>query len=64
MKFGSSRLEAPDGPVVLRDYQIECVEEAEKRNVLCVLPTNTGKTVIAAELIACAALHPPRLAPG
>ena len=35
----------------LRDYQEACVAEAEKRNLLVVLPTNSGKTIIAAELV-------------
>ena len=35
----------------LRDYQKAAVDEAEQRNILCVLPTNSGKTVIAAALI-------------
>lgn len=37
--------------LTLRPYQIECVEETNKRNVLCALPVGSGKTVIAAELI-------------
>ena len=35
----------------LREYQTECVEAALARNRLVVLPTNSGKTVIAAECI-------------
>lgn len=38
-------------PHPLRDYQIAAVAEAERRNIICVLPTNSGKTVIAAALI-------------
>ena len=42
---------AMNGGFKLRDYQREAVAEAERRNLLVVLPTNSGKTVIAAELI-------------
>ena len=38
-------------PHPLRHYQVEAVAEAERRNIICVLPTNSGKTVIAAALI-------------
>ena len=38
-------------PFILRDYQRDCVDEVQRRNVLAVLPTNSGKTVIAAERI-------------
>ena len=38
-------------PFPLRDYQRAAVDEAERRNIICVLPTNSGKTVIAAALI-------------
>ena len=38
-------------PFQLRDYQRDCIEEIERRNVIVVLPTNSGKTVIAAEAI-------------
>lgn len=38
-------------PHPLRDYQKAAVAEAEKRNIICALPTNSGKTVIAAALI-------------
>ena len=38
-------------PYPLRDYQLAAVAEAERRNIICVLPTNSGKTVIAAALI-------------
>ena len=38
-------------PHPLRDYQRAAVAEAERRNIICALPTNSGKTVIAAALI-------------
>ena len=37
--------------LTLRDYQVAAVEEARKRNLLVVLPTNSGKTLISAKLI-------------
>ena len=40
-----------DGSFTLRDYQREAVEEAMLRNLLVVLPTNSGKTVIAADVV-------------
>ena len=40
------------GPLLeLRDYQREAVREAHDKNLLVVLPTNTGKTIIACEVI-------------
>ena len=38
-------------PVALRDYQSAAVEEAAQRNLLVVLPTNAGKTIISAKVI-------------
>ena len=38
-------------PHELRDYQRRAVEAALRRNLLCVLPPNAGKTIIAADLI-------------
>ena len=43
----------------LRDYQRAAADEAEQRNLLVVLPTNSGKTVIAAEVICRALVHEP-----
>lgn len=40
-----------DGSFTLRDYQRDAAEEAMLRNLLVVLPTNSGKTVIAAEVV-------------
>lgn len=39
------------GPWGLRDYQKAAADAAERRNLLVVLPTNSGKTLIAAELV-------------
>lgn len=39
------------GPRALRDYQQAAVKEAHRRNLLVVLPTNAGKTIISAMLI-------------
>ena len=40
-----------DGGFSLRDYQKCATYAALQRNLLCVLPTNSGKTVIAAEVV-------------
>ena len=40
-----------DGGFKLRDYQSTAADAAEVNNLLVVLPTNSGKTVIAAECI-------------
>ena len=40
-----------DGGFSLRDYQKCATDAALQRNLLCVLPTNSGKTVIAAEVV-------------
>ena len=40
-----------DGGFTLRDYQRDAAEEALRRNLLVVLPTNSGKTVIAADVV-------------
>ena len=36
-------------PLVLRPYQVKCVDALEKRNLICALPVGSGKTVIGAE---------------
>lgn len=38
-------------PLPLRDYQLAAVEAATKKNLICVLPTNSGKTIIAATVV-------------
>ena len=35
-------------PLPLRDYQKAAVAAVAERNLICVLPTNSGKTIIAA----------------
>ena len=40
-----------DGGFHLRDYQIDAADAALRNNLLIVLPTNSGKTVIAAEVV-------------
>ena len=38
-------------PFPLRTYQAAAVAEAERRNIICTLPTNSGKTIIAAAAV-------------
>merc|ERR1712062_864283 len=40
-----------DPGFTLRPYQLSAVDAASSRNLLVVLPTNSGKTVIAAECV-------------
>lgn len=58
-KYASPQAKAPSDrmpaaaapPVKLRDYQFRIARECEKANTIVVLPTGSGKTLIAAEVI-------------